>query len=308
MWTIVGLRCYTIFTPKRHGLWVYENRGFSTYSSLAVSTLAPWLRLDLVTSLNTSSTKLAKSSGSAEGDTKRVSSTGTVTNGIKHASLGRNTITTDWNYGHFTRVLVDVDLAGFVIEKLLLKMTDDCIEVDLYFELFLNFYTSSHSIGHSVAKYMLMIGKTPHKVGSHGNEKENKTLNLTYMYELKQTPSLHVPTTNAFKVLNTNVTPTHIEDIIHQNEAIPSSMVDINKEMGIKIQPTILNLGVVPSRVDFNTEVGKRFWTTSDTVWSPAYHGTVPCPIISWADAFGNSDEEHGDDVDDIIEGDWPSL
>ncbi|KAF3432392.1 hypothetical protein FNV43_RR27132 [Rhamnella rubrinervis] len=40
------------------------------------------------------------------------------------------------NYGYFARVLVDVDLTRFVIEKLLLETTDDCIEVDLYFESF----------------------------------------------------------------------------------------------------------------------------------------------------------------------------
>ncbi|KAF3443159.1 hypothetical protein FNV43_RR17080 [Rhamnella rubrinervis] len=84
-----------------------------------------------------------------------------------HSTIARN-------YGHYVGVLVDVDLAGFVLEKLLLETTDDCIEVDLYFESFPNFCTSCHSAGDSVAKCKSVIGKAPPKVGSDEKEKENK--------------------------------------------------------------------------------------------------------------------------------------
>ncbi|KAF3434513.1 hypothetical protein FNV43_RR21598 [Rhamnella rubrinervis] len=75
------------------------------------------------------------------------------------------------NYGHYAWVLVDVDLARFVPEKLLLEITVDCIEVDLYFESFPDFCTSCHSVGHHVAKCKSVIGKTPPKVGVQGIEK-----------------------------------------------------------------------------------------------------------------------------------------
>ncbi|KAF3455104.1 hypothetical protein FNV43_RR05552 [Rhamnella rubrinervis] len=63
------------------------------------------------------------------------------------------------NCVHFAWVLVDMDLAGFVLKKLLLEMTDDCIEVDLYFESFLNFCTSCHSVNHSMAMCKSEIGR-----------------------------------------------------------------------------------------------------------------------------------------------------
>ncbi|KAF3433552.1 hypothetical protein FNV43_RR24654 [Rhamnella rubrinervis] len=133
------------------------------------------------------------------------------------------------NYDHYARVLVDVDLTWFVPEKLLLEMIVDCIEVDLYFESFSDFYTFCHSVGHPVAK---------------GN-----------WHPLHVEPSTHyVPTSNAFEVLNTVVIPTHIEDTTHQ--------------------PTSLDLGVAPSRIDFDTEV----------------------------------DEKVGDNADDTVEDKWPPV
>ncbi|KAF3451849.1 hypothetical protein FNV43_RR07945 [Rhamnella rubrinervis] len=208
------------------------------------------------------------------------------------------------NYGHFARILVNVDLTGFVPETLLLKMTNNYIEVDLYFESFPDFCNSYHSVGHSMVKRKSVIGKTHPKMGPHSNEKEYQA-----QFDSKQAPSLHVdsttpsmPTFNAFEVLNTDVTLTHIEDMTHQYEAIPSNIADINKEMGIEVRSTSLDLGAAPSRTEFNTKLGKSVRITLKNVWTPAYHGTVPRPITSWADAFGNLDDEHGNDVDDIVE------
>ncbi|KAF3454136.1 hypothetical protein FNV43_RR04583 [Rhamnella rubrinervis] len=79
------------------------------------------------------------------------------------------------NYDHYARVLINVDLAGFVLEKLLLETINDCIEVELYFESFSDFCTSCYSVGHSLAKCKSLIGNVPFKDGSHVNEKENKT-------------------------------------------------------------------------------------------------------------------------------------
>ncbi|KAF3441142.1 hypothetical protein FNV43_RR15053 [Rhamnella rubrinervis] len=196
------------------------------------------------------------------------------------------------NYSHYARVLIDVDLVEFVPEKLLLETIDDCIEVDLYFESFLNFCTSYHGIGHSVtkchitgkrfgdsddepgknaddivedewpplqvAKCKSVIGKVPPKDGSHANKKENKAPGLNQVYKLKQVPPQHVksntpfvPTTNAFEILNIEVTPYHIEDMVHQYDAIPTSLTDINIEMGIEIRPSTSDLGAAPNKTDF---------------------------------------------------------
>ncbi|KAF3455824.1 hypothetical protein FNV43_RR00466 [Rhamnella rubrinervis] len=149
------------------------------------------------------------------------------------------------------------------------------------------------SLGHSVAKYKSVIGKAPPEVRAHGNEIENKA--STQVYKPKQTPSQHVEsttpvvlTTNAFEVLNPNVTPTHIEDMVRQQVAVPSSMVVINTEIGIEAQPLAL-------------EVGKSARITSESVRTPSYHSTVP-HIKSWANAFGNSDDKLDDYGDDRVE------
>ncbi|KAF3433317.1 hypothetical protein FNV43_RR24419 [Rhamnella rubrinervis] len=132
-----------------------------------------------------------------------------------------------------------------------------------------------------------VIGKAPPKVGSHSNDKENKTPSLTQVYKPKQASSLHVesttpsvPTTNAFEVLNTDGRPTHIEDMTHHHNAVPYSMADIDIKMNIQIRPSAPDLGAAPSRTDFNSEV----------------------------DAFGDSDDELGNDADDIVENEWPPL
>ncbi|KAF3445031.1 hypothetical protein FNV43_RR14724 [Rhamnella rubrinervis] len=44
------------------------------------------------------------------------------------------------NFGHFARVLIDVDFAGFVPKTLLLETEDSCTEVHLHFEYFPEFY------------------------------------------------------------------------------------------------------------------------------------------------------------------------
>ncbi|KAF3449843.1 hypothetical protein FNV43_RR05922 [Rhamnella rubrinervis] len=166
------------------------------------------------------------------------------------------------NYNNYARVLIDVDLAGFIPEKLLLEMTDDCIEVELYFESFLDFCTSCHNVGHSVGKCKLVIGKVPSKDGYHVNKKENKAPALNQVYKLKQVPpqpvkstTPSVPTTNAFEVLNTEVTPAHIKNMVHQHDAAPSNMTN---KMGIKVQSFAPDLGVATTRTDINTETGNE--------------------------------------------------
>ncbi|KAF3433638.1 hypothetical protein FNV43_RR24741 [Rhamnella rubrinervis] len=216
------------------------------------------------------------------------------------------------NYGHFSRVLVDMDLVGFVPEKLLLETMDNYIEVELYFESLSDLCSSCHSVGHSVVKYKSVIEKTPPKVGSHGKEKENKALDLTQVY--KQESSIHVesttptvPTTNAFEVLNIEVTPTHIDETVHQHDAVPPSRADKNTEIGIKVQPSASNLGTTPNKTDFNTEVGKSV-RNSKNVRTPSHYSTVPHQVISWVDAFGDSDNEIDDYKDDRFKDELPAL
>ncbi|KAF3451240.1 hypothetical protein FNV43_RR07335 [Rhamnella rubrinervis] len=153
------------------------------------------------------------------------------------------------NYGHYTRVLVDVDLAGFVPKKLLLETTDDCIEAP---------------------------------------------------------PS--VPTTNVFEVLNTDVISTHIEDMIHHHDAVPSTIVDINTEMGIEVRLPAPDLGATPTMTEFNIETSKSIQTTSKSDRTPSHHSTVPHQVMSWVDAFGDSNDELDDYGDDKVEDKWPTL
>ncbi|KAF3454131.1 hypothetical protein FNV43_RR04578 [Rhamnella rubrinervis] len=94
------------------------------------------------------------------------------------------------DYGHFARILVDMDLAEFVPEKAIIG--NNCIEMDLYFKSFPDLCTSFHSVGNSVAKCKSVIGKAPPKVRPHSNEIENKPLDLTQAYKPKQPPSLHI--------------------------------------------------------------------------------------------------------------------
>ncbi|KAF3452126.1 hypothetical protein FNV43_RR08223 [Rhamnella rubrinervis] len=183
------------------------------------------------------------------------------------------------NYSHFAWVLVYVDLVGFFSEKLLLETTDDCIEIDLYFESFLNFCNSCNNVGYSMAKCKSVIGKAPPKVGSYGKEKENKASGLTQVYKPKQAPPLHVesitpfmPTINTFKILNINVTPTSIEELDHQQAAILFYIANTHTEMGINVRSTASDLGATPNRTDLNTNVGKSVQITSKSVQTPLHH------------------------------------
>ncbi|KAF3449089.1 hypothetical protein FNV43_RR09813 [Rhamnella rubrinervis] len=119
-----------------------------------------------------------------------------------------------------------------------------------------------------------------------------------------------MPTTNAFEVLNTEVTPTCIEDMEHQHEVVPSSMANINTELGIEVRPSAPYLGTTPSMTDFNTETGKSIRTTSESDQTPSHHFTVSHQVTLWANAFGDSDDEPDNDdyADDIAEDEWPPL
>ncbi|KAF3441583.1 hypothetical protein FNV43_RR15497 [Rhamnella rubrinervis] len=148
-----------------------------------------------------------------------------------------------------------------------------------------HWHTLEICVGHLVAKYKSVIGNVPPKDGSHANEKENKAPSLNQVYKLKQVPLLSiksttpsVPTANTFEVLNTEITPTHIEDMVHQHDAALSSMTNINREMCIEVRPPAPDL--------------------------------VPRQVTSWADAFGGSEDELNDDdyANDIVEDEWPPL
>ncbi|KAF3449110.1 hypothetical protein FNV43_RR09834 [Rhamnella rubrinervis] len=66
------------------------------------------------------------------------------------STTNQNVLTCKGNFGYFARVVIDVDLAGFNPETLLLKTDDSCIDVQLYYESFLEFCSNCHNIGHSV--------------------------------------------------------------------------------------------------------------------------------------------------------------
>ncbi|KAF3432339.1 hypothetical protein FNV43_RR27079 [Rhamnella rubrinervis] len=153
------------------------------------------------------------------------------------------------NYSHFARVLVDVDLAGFVPEKLLLETIDDRIEVDLYFESFLDFCISCHGMGHSIAKY----------------------------------------------------------EMVHQHHVVPSNKADINTKMDIEVRPSAPDLGVTPNKTNFDTEVDKSV-CNSKNVQNPSDYDTIPHHVTSWANAFGDSDDENDDYEDNKVEDEWLPL
>ncbi|KAF3456629.1 hypothetical protein FNV43_RR01283 [Rhamnella rubrinervis] len=161
-------------------------------------------------------------------------------------------ITLSSNFGHYARVLVDIDLL---------------------------------SVGNPVARYKSVIGKAPPKVGTHGKEKETKASSLTQMYKPKQVPPLHVQSTtsfvhtsNVFEVLNIDVTPTHIEDMAHPQDADPPTMA-------------APDISVAASMTDFNTKVVKSVRSTSES-----------------EDTFGDSDDGFDDHEDDRVEDEWPPL
>ncbi|KAF3437554.1 hypothetical protein FNV43_RR20309 [Rhamnella rubrinervis] len=67
----------------------------------------------------------------------------------------------------------------------------------------------------------------------------------------------------------------------------------------------IRDLSAAPSRTNFDIEVGKSVCNTLESVWTTLNHAMVSRHIISWADAFGDSDEELNDDT---VEDEWPPL
>ncbi|KAF3445821.1 hypothetical protein FNV43_RR10998 [Rhamnella rubrinervis] len=79
-------------------------------------------------------------------------------------------------------------------------------------------------------------------------------------------------------------------------------------EMDIQIRSHTPDLGVAPSGIDFNPEVDKSVRIILEHARTPSDHTTTPHQITSWADAFGDSDNELGDDADDIVEDDWLPL
>ncbi|KAF3454127.1 hypothetical protein FNV43_RR04574 [Rhamnella rubrinervis] len=217
------------------------------------------LGINLVTNSNAGSTKLTKSFGIAGVDVEAVYNKG-------EKNLGNWMICTP-NYKAYGRklwllcyVLIDMDLAGFIPEKLLLETTDDCIEVELYFESFSYFCISCHSVGHPVGKCRSVIGKVPHKDGSHANEKENKAPVLNQVYKPKQVPpqsikstTPFVPTTNAFEVLNTEVTPAHIEDMTPSHHfTVPHQVTLWADAFG--------DLGDEPDDDDYPDDFGEDEW------------------------------------------------
>ncbi|KAF3445775.1 hypothetical protein FNV43_RR10952 [Rhamnella rubrinervis] len=257
------------------------------------------LGLDLVTNLNASSTKLVKSFGIIGGevevvynkDSLKQPSFANVVNGTTNQATAQKAVGGGKNYadlargigiplkidistlagkfGHYVRVFVNVDLAG---------------------------------VGHSMTECKSLIGKESPKDRAHANKKENKAPGLNQVYKPKQGPLIHmetsttpsVHTTNAFEVLNTEMTLTHREDIVHQHEhdAVLSSRADINTKMGIEVRPSASDLSAAHSRTDFNTEVGKSVCNSEK--------------VTSCANASGDSDDEIDDYEDDRVENKWP--
>ncbi|KAF3433719.1 hypothetical protein FNV43_RR24822 [Rhamnella rubrinervis] len=98
------------------------------------------------------------------------------------------------------------------------------------------------------------------------------------------------------------------KSVIEKRDVVPSNMAGFNQEINITAPPTSPDIGVAPTRTDFDIEVGKSVPITSESVRTTSNHTTVPRQITSWANAFGDSYEELGDDADDIVEDEWPPL
>ncbi|KAF3450038.1 hypothetical protein FNV43_RR06117 [Rhamnella rubrinervis] len=79
-------------------------------------------------------------------------------------------------------------------------------------------------------------------------------------------------------------------------------------EKGTNVQSSASDLSVTPSRAEFNTDVGKSVRITAESIQTLSYHSTTPRQVTSWADTFGDSDDELGDDANDIVEDEWPPL
>ncbi|KAF3457448.1 hypothetical protein FNV43_RR02106 [Rhamnella rubrinervis] len=79
-------------------------------------------------------------------------------------------------------------------------------------------------------------------------------------------------------------------------------------KMGINVRSIASDLGAAHNRTDFNIVIGKSVQITLETVQTSSYHSTVPHQVTSWTYAFGDSNDEPGDDLDDIVEDEWPPL
>ncbi|KAF3445855.1 hypothetical protein FNV43_RR11032 [Rhamnella rubrinervis] len=77
-------------------------------------------------------------------------------------------------------------------------------------------------------------------------------------------------------------------------------MANTHTKMGIDVRSTTSDLGAAPNRTVFNTNVGKTVEITLESVQTPSCHSMVPRHITSWADVFGDSNDELGDDAYDI--------
>ncbi|KAF3432533.1 hypothetical protein FNV43_RR27273 [Rhamnella rubrinervis] len=95
--------------------------------------------------------------------------------------------------------------------------------------------------------------------------------------------------------------------MVHQHDVVPPNKADINTEMDIEVQPSAPNLGVAPSRTNFGTKVDKSVHN-SENVRNPSDYSMVPRHFTSWADAFGDLDDENDDYEDDKVEDEWLPL
>ncbi|KAF3455937.1 hypothetical protein FNV43_RR00580 [Rhamnella rubrinervis] len=224
---------------------------------------------DLATGLNADSSKLAKSFGIA----------GDVVEVLLHSAEDRQSV---WSHGalNLKPGIVRLQTRVKYFNPAIQRLTNAQIWVRFYNKQLgvlssLHTYGSRkrHCVSHSVAKCKSVIGKAPPKVGSHGKNKEKKAPGSTQVYKLKQAPLLHiestapfVPITNTFEVLNTDVTLTPIEEIDLQQAAVLFNLDNIHREMGIDVLSSASNLGVAPSRAEFNIDVGKSLRITAESV------------------------------------------
>ncbi|KAF3432273.1 hypothetical protein FNV43_RR27012 [Rhamnella rubrinervis] len=145
--------------------------------------------------------------------------------------------TSSGNFGHFTRVLIDVDLAGFIPETLLLEIEDSCIEVQLYYENYPEFCNNCYSIRHSVGRCN-MVHIRIHHVAKSSEKVQGETKQSTQIYRPK--PPISTSLTNSIQV-----PPSTVADIGIAAMDLEADHAAQKNTMGKGVQTVPLDMGVV---------------------------------------------------------------
>ncbi|KAF3455749.1 hypothetical protein FNV43_RR00391 [Rhamnella rubrinervis] len=145
------------------------------------------------------------------------------------------------NFDHFTWVLADVDLTGFVPETLLLETKDSCFEVQLYYENYPEFCNNCHSIEHSVDRCNMMhrrithVAKPLEKDSGYGFKGRSCNSRQYYRKDVHTIPSNMSMVHRSDTVIALNDTFDDSDDKLPSEESGILQNLSVNKEQIISV-------------------------------------------------------------------------